>query len=184
MHSRPALGRIEPPPDRSAAEQDCSCGLRTGCSATIRTLRGGPVGDWGDVGWPRWSLEDGAGNAAGAVEMGCSTGSERWLFLAGWCRRTPGNGLRQLDGLRGGSRVARGDEMAQQKRGLGKGLGALIPAAPASVGQGSSGPGNRDLSALAPAALAQEVAAPGERLLPRSGHRGDHSEPAPASAEL
>ena len=52
--------------------------------------------------------------------------------------------------------------MAQQKRGLGKGLGALIPAAPASVGQGSSAPGNRDLSALAPAAPAQEVTAPGD----------------------
>ena len=52
--------------------------------------------------------------------------------------------------------------MAQQKRGLGKGLGALIPAAPASVGQGSSASGNRDLSALAPEAPAQEVTAPGD----------------------
>ena len=51
--------------------------------------------------------------------------------------------------------------MAQQKRGLGKGLGALIPAAPASVGQGRSGPANRDFSALAPAVTAQDVA-PGE----------------------
>ena len=34
--------------------------------------------------------------------------------------------------------------MAQQKRGLGKGLGALIPAAPVSVGQASHGPGTRE----------------------------------------
>ena len=52
--------------------------------------------------------------------------------------------------------------MAQQKRGLGKGLGALIPAAPASVGHASSGPGNRDLSALGPAVLGQEATAPGD----------------------
>src|SRR5215467_12286041 len=32
---------------------------------------------------------------------------------------------------------ARGDEMAQQKRGLGRGLGALIPTTPGSVGTGS-----------------------------------------------
>src|SRR5262249_57189043 len=35
------------------------------------------------------------------------------------------------------SRAARGDEMAAQKRGLGKGLGALIPTAPGSAGAGS-----------------------------------------------
>src|SRR5262249_18059356 len=35
------------------------------------------------------------------------------------------------------SRAARGDEMAAQKRGLGKGLGALIPTAPGAAGAGS-----------------------------------------------
>jgi ParB family chromosome partitioning protein len=55
--------------------------------------------------------------------------------------------------------------MAQQKRGLGKGLGALIPAAPASVGQGISGIGLREPAATAlsgTAGLAQETAADGE----------------------
>src|SRR5215471_16501408 len=73
---------------------------------------------------------------------------------------TPGDGLRRRASRR--EPVARGDEMAQQKRGLGKGLGALIPAAPASVGQGGSGPGTRDFAVLAPPASAPEVAAPGD----------------------
>src|SRR6516225_5480086 len=55
--------------------------------------------------------------------------------------------------------------MAQQKRGLGKGLGALIPAAPASVGQGISGIGLREPAATAlsgTVGLVQEAAADGE----------------------
>jgi len=50
--------------------------------------------------------------------------------------------------------------MAQQKRGLGKGLGALIPAAPVSVGQASRGPGSRE--SLVGAGLVPESAGPGE----------------------
>ena len=50
--------------------------------------------------------------------------------------------------------------MAQQKRGLGKGLGALIPAAPVSVGQASHGPGTRE--SLVGAGLVPESAGPGE----------------------
>jgi ParB family transcriptional regulator, chromosome partitioning protein len=45
--------------------------------------------------------------------------------------------------------------MAQQKRGLGKGLGALIPAAPVSVGQGSHGPGTRESSVSVASAPAE-----------------------------
>jgi len=55
--------------------------------------------------------------------------------------------------------------MAQQKRGLGKGLGALIPAAPASVGQSSHGTALREPAAAAfggPAVPAEEVAGEGE----------------------
>jgi ParB family transcriptional regulator, chromosome partitioning protein len=52
--------------------------------------------------------------------------------------------------------------MAQQKRGLGKGLGALIPAAPASVGQASHATGHRELPAQASAGLAEDLAGPGE----------------------
>jgi ParB family transcriptional regulator, chromosome partitioning protein len=47
--------------------------------------------------------------------------------------------------------------MAQQKRGLGKGLGALIPAAPVSVAYGS-----REPSALASVGLADQLPAAGE----------------------
>jgi ParB family chromosome partitioning protein len=47
--------------------------------------------------------------------------------------------------------------MAQQKRGLGKGLGALIPAAPASIGRGS-----RESLVLAGAGSADDVPAAGE----------------------
>ena len=47
--------------------------------------------------------------------------------------------------------------MAQQKRGLGKGLGALIPAAPASVAYGS-----REPSALASVGSADQIPAAGE----------------------
>ena len=55
--------------------------------------------------------------------------------------------------------------MAQQKRGLGKGLGALIPAAPASVGQSSHGTAFREHVAAASGAAAvsaEEVAGEGE----------------------
>jgi ParB family chromosome partitioning protein len=47
--------------------------------------------------------------------------------------------------------------MAQQKRGLGKGLGALIPAAPAQAG-----PGRREPSALAAVGSTDELPADGE----------------------
>src|SRR5262249_26031452 len=63
---------------------------------------------------------------------GCSTGK----------RGGPGGGPRR--GGRWGGAV-RGDVMAQQKRGLGKGLGALIPTAPSSVGRAGAsenGPGS------------------------------------------
>ena len=50
--------------------------------------------------------------------------------------------------------------MAQQKRGLGKGLGALIPAAPVSVRQASHGPGTRE--SPAGVGLVPESAGPGE----------------------
>ena len=50
--------------------------------------------------------------------------------------------------------------MAQQKRGLGKGLGALIPAAPVSVGQASHGPGTWESSVGV--GLVPESAGPGE----------------------
>jgi ParB family transcriptional regulator, chromosome partitioning protein len=50
--------------------------------------------------------------------------------------------------------------MAQQKRGLGKGLGALIPAAPASVGQGSYGTGSRE--PMAPALTGSVPDIPGD----------------------
>jgi ParB family transcriptional regulator, chromosome partitioning protein len=48
--------------------------------------------------------------------------------------------------------------MAQQKRGLGKGLGALIPPAPVSAGQGSHGPGTREASVPAASAPAEPEA--------------------------
>jgi ParB family transcriptional regulator, chromosome partitioning protein len=50
--------------------------------------------------------------------------------------------------------------MAQQKRGLGKGLGALIPAAPVSVGHAAHGPGTRESPAGGGSSL--ESVAPGE----------------------
>jgi ParB family transcriptional regulator, chromosome partitioning protein len=52
--------------------------------------------------------------------------------------------------------------MAQQKRGLGKGLGALIPAAPAAGEPGSRGTGLWAPAGLAPAAAAQGMATDGE----------------------
>jgi ParB family transcriptional regulator, chromosome partitioning protein len=54
--------------------------------------------------------------------------------------------------------------MAQQKRGLGKGLGALIPAAPASAGQGTYGTAPRETATAAHLGPApeQETAADGE----------------------
>jgi ParB family chromosome partitioning protein len=52
--------------------------------------------------------------------------------------------------------------MAQQKRGLGKGLGALIPAAPASVGQAGHAVGPRETSVPAPAGPSSGVPGVGE----------------------
>jgi ParB family transcriptional regulator, chromosome partitioning protein len=50
--------------------------------------------------------------------------------------------------------------MPQQKRGLGKGLGALIPAAPASVGQGSHGTASREPTGSGPPGPAHDLEAP------------------------
>jgi ParB family chromosome partitioning protein len=52
--------------------------------------------------------------------------------------------------------------MAQQKRGLGKGLGALIPAAPASAGHGSHGTAHREAPAHVLGAPAEDLADTGE----------------------
>src|SRR6516225_8015766 len=53
-------------------------------------------------------------------------------------------------------RAVRGDEMAQQKRGLGRGLGALIPTAPGPVMPGSRGGDPGDAAVAGSAAAARE----------------------------